>query len=188
MPKAEDAAGIRCLMSEDCHRSAKNKDTFLRWLRKQPNYVDCKPTVEKVVREMTRRGGPLRSLVIQNQVKAAHKYWMAEAQYYLRHVHNVRYDVKIGKAIGKPVRMYIPVKFDTCGRVKDKDYIPIKRVADNPTLKFNVLEQAMAGFHAWLSRYEAETEFLKVFDPVIEAFREVEKELGSRDERSEEVG
>lgn len=152
------------------------KNALLKW-RTQPKFRDRKPTPEELVRECKRKSSPLYGLIEVNRTKAARIYWRQAAQDILRHINVVRIDVKTSEVISRPVVAYVAIKREQYGRIPEKNYVPTRRVADNPSLRQSVLERAHADFLAWLRRYERYDEFMQEFSPVVAAYAGLRKTM-----------
>lgn len=158
-------------MSEDIHRSKAEREKFLKWLNSNPEFKTRRPTVEETVREMTRKGGCLRDLVEQDVQKAAMHYWRQEAQYYLRHVDVVRINL-VTKETTPPIKAFIPLgSKDRNGHIPEENYIPSRRIANDPSASRKVLEQAYWELENWLQRYEDYTEFFDLFEEIVFIFK-----------------
>ena len=155
-------------ISDQCRKSKKAKEVFLKWVEANPKFKNRKPTVEETVKEMTK--GCLKSLVEQNEKEAAKIYWRAEAQYWLRHVEVVRVNIKTGD-LSKPVNAFPAIRRGCFGRIAESDYESMRRVPIGSEKAFSIVDQAKADLEAWLNRYERYSEFLKVFDSVIPIIR-----------------
>ena len=95
----------------------------------------------------------------------------------LRHIEVIRVEVKTGRHLSEPVRAFIPISLSAGGRISEESYIPARRVANSPSMRRTVMEQAHADFLAWLERYERYDEFMKEFSPVVRAYRELTDKL-----------
>ena len=179
MPKKKQNLKYTYQMSEQCRRPIENQEKFLLWVNK--HFRNRTPALDEIMTAMLKRGGELKGLVELDLKKAAMKHWRSEAQYYRRHVEVTVIDVEIGKQIGEPVRAFIPIERGQYGRIPEENYIPTKRIANDPSLRVSVVEQARRDFLAWLARYERYNEFFQVFSPVVDAFRRLEQRI-SKDE------
>lgn len=155
---------------------AQKKKALLKWIA-QPKFKNRRPTPDELVQECRRKSSPLYGLIEVSAQKAASIYWRQIAQYYLRHIQTIRVNVVTKEHVGGPVVAYPPVKVSAGGRISDKDYVPSGRVADDSDFKKNVLQRAANDMEAWIQRYKRYAEFFGVFSPVIDAFREVQKQL-----------
>lgn len=171
-PKTQD----KLIMSDNCRRPKVAKEAFLKWVESNPEFKKRKPTVAEVVKEFRRRGSPLRVCVEQSVEGAAKEHWRSEAQYYLRHVHVVEYNIKTNE-IGEPIRAYIPTKFSYQGHVYEDDYLPKHVVAASPEYSETVVDRARLDLLAWLERYKRYSEVLKVFAPMITMFKSIQAEI-----------
>lgn len=152
----------RLVIAEQCRITASQKKALLAWLESRPEFCERKPTIQELIRECRRRGSPLGSLMEHEQARAADRYWHDRAQYLLRNVHMVQIRVRTQEVIKEPIRAYIPVEIGYQGKIAEKGYIPAHRVADNPSLKFSVVERAKADFLAWVERYRRYAEWMDV--------------------------
>ena len=149
---------------------------LLAWISK-PKFKNRKPTPDELVKECRRKNSPLYGLMEVGQKRAAEKYWRQTAQDIIRHIHVVRVDIRTEEVLTQPVRAFIPVRVSQAGRIKEKDYIPVQRIANNPSLKQSVLERAHSDFLAWFQRYKRYSEFMKEFSPVITAYQKLQRKL-----------
>jgi len=119
----------------------------------------------------------LYGLIETNQTRAAKMYQRQVAQDILRHINVVRIDVKTSEVISQPVVAYVALKRERYGRIPEENYVPTRRVADNPSLRQSVLERAHADFLAWLRRYERYDEFMQEFSPIVAAYAGLRKTI-----------
>lgn len=163
---------LQYVMSGHCRKSKRAKEVFLKWIS-QKRFEQRKPTVAEVIKECRRKGSRLRCCMEQSTQKAAQKYWRSEAQYLLRHVNVVRFEIETSKVLTKPIRAYIPINVDAGGHIKEENYIPALRVMEDPVMKRTVLERAHRDFLAWLDRYERYDEFMEEFSSIVAAYRKL---------------
>jgi len=166
------------VMSKDIHRKKQYQEMFLDWINSRSEFNCRRPTVDETVDEMTR--GCLRPLVEQNVRKAAYKYWYDEAQYYLRHVQIVKVDV-ISKEATPPIKAFIPIRTTSMSeRIPDSDYIPSRRIANNPSIARVVMQDALREIDNWVARYEGYAEFFTVFDEMISVYKQTRDKVAAR--------
>lgn len=179
MPKAKSR--IEYVISKDCRRPKTCRQAFLDWVNSRSEFKRRKPRVDEVIAEARRKGSPLHVILAHNGCNsaeiAAKSYWRLEAQYYLRHVNVIRVSVTTDKILTKPIRAYIPVVYSRGGRIEEQNYFTAQRVADNPSMKFAVVNRAYADLQAWVSRYERYAEFMGVFGEVVAAYKKLDEKL-----------
>jgi hypothetical protein len=134
-----------------------------------------KPTPDELVKRARRCRRRYPGLFEWDDRKAASEQRRTAAQYYLRAIHLVVVDVKTDEIVKGPVRAFVPVKVERCHRIPPSNYVPAQRLPDEPESIDAVLEMAREDFRRVISRYERYAEFVDVFDPVIKAFRQLDK-------------
>lgn len=177
MAKAKSKYGYKYLISDNCRLNKHQKSVLLKWITSHKAYQHRKPTVVELIKECRRPGSKLNCLMEQNVHKAAYHYWYERAQYLLRHVEIIKVNIITKDVIREPVRVYIPTKIEKCGRIPERNYAHMHRVANSPLLKQSVLERAHADFQAWLYRFERYAEFLDEFSDVINAYKRLARRL-----------
>jgi len=163
------------VMSDNCRRPAMCKNVFLNWVNSNPEYKIRKPTIAEVLCEAKKKRSPLHIILEHDVHKAARKYRYAEAQYYLRHVNVIRVEIRTKKIVGHPIRAFIGVTRGPRGTIPEESYMTARRIANNPVAKSTVITRAYNDFVAWMRRYEHYTEFMEEFNPVIDAFRQMQR-------------
>ena len=137
----------------------KQKAALLKWLN-NPKFRSRKPTPEELTAEFLRKGSPLYGIVKTKVIEAANGYWREKAQDILRHVETVRVCMKTRKDLTRPVREWVPMRVEQGGCIPEDNYIPSRRVVNNPELTATLLQRAHDDFCAWYDRFSRYTEFL----------------------------
>lgn len=135
------------------------------------------PTPEDLIAEARKKRSPIHHLFEWDVRKAAKAKWRTDAQYYLRAIQVVEVNIETGEVVKEPVRAFVPVRVEHDHRIPPDNYIPVERLRNRPLDRAAVLERAERDFEAWLQRYERYTEFLEVFDPIIQAYRRAKKRI-----------
>ena len=157
------------------------RKALLSWIN-QPKFRNRRPAETELVAEFLRKNGPLYGMVETEPREAARSYWYERAQYILRHVHTVKVNVVISKQVSQPILTYVPIKRGRFGRIDNQDYIPVKRVMDEPDLRATVLENAHRDLLTWFARYERYAEFLE--ESIVDAYKLLEAELRKKGVRA----
>lgn len=139
------------------------------------------PTPAQLVSEARKKSSPIHHMFEWDVSRAAHAYWLREAQYYLGSLKMVKVSIETGEVVSGPVRAFIPVEKQGHRVVR---YEQASRFVDRPTKRnaadiAAILGTARAEFRAWLNRYRSYVEFLDMFDSVIKSFDRVEKKMDS---------
>lgn len=165
------------VLSENLRYGTKRqREALLKWVN-LAKFKKRKPTPAELVRECKRKGSRLYGLMKVSQKKAAESYWRQTAQDILRHIDLVRVDMEINEVVGNPVKAWMPIKIEACGRIPEDSYVPTPRIVNNPGMKGTVIDRAHREFLAWLQRWENHVEFMQEFSPILEAYKKIRKRL-----------
>ncbi len=150
---------------------------YLEWLadasretwRNLTRYLKSERVRSEIEREL--KGGKLKSLADPSE--AVNKFYRAEACYWNRTLKVVRVDVRTGKDLTRPVRANIQVRSLKAGMTIDQCCVPAQRVADDPLLRYSVMERFKTELGLLLARYERYAEFLGEWGPELADIRAV---------------
>jgi len=157
--------------------TADQRKALLRWIN--CNFQNRRPTTDELLAECMNPKSELYGLIETDKVAAAERYWRNAAKDVLRHVNLVRIELKTNTITG-PVVAYTPPPRGQYGRTNDNDYIPTRRVMNDPTARKSEMERACDDVAMWCNRAERYAEFFQEFGEVVEILKTLRKRLLSR--------